>query len=41
MAKYAGAFQKYVKSIRLRPIRKELKLEDQFQKYVKSIRLRP
>ena len=34
-------FQKYVKSIRLRPPVPEVKPESTFQKYVKSIRLRP
>ena len=34
-------FQKYVKSIRLRPLPVELSEDEQFQKYVKSIRLRP
>ena len=34
-------FQKYVKSIRLRPWRSDLTLGGWFQKYVKSIRLRP
>lgn len=33
-------FQKYVKSIRLRPIPSELSYIPLFQKYVKSIRLR-
>ena len=34
-------FQKYVKSIRLRPDDKPLRRKTEFQKYVKSIRLRP
>ena len=35
------SFQKYVKSIRLRPCDPETILRELFQKYVKSIRLRP
>ena len=34
-------FQKYVKSIRLRPLRPHKSTLTMFQKYVKSIRLRP
>ena len=34
-------FQKYVKSIRLRPGSKVVNTNTGFQKYVKSIRLRP
>ena len=34
-------FQKYVKSIRLRPHPANLIATDEFQKYVKLIRLRP
>ena len=34
-------FQKYVKSIRLRPKGGKLATTAEFQKYVKSIRLRP
>ena len=34
-------FQKYVKSIRLRPIKPSIAANLLFQKYVKSIRLRP
>ena len=36
-----GSFQKYVKSIRLRPFKNIYMPGDKFQKYVKSIRLRP
>ena len=36
-----GLFQKYVKSIRLRPLVNILCAFSEFQKYVKSIRLRP
>ena len=34
-------FQKYVKSIRLRPSARTFNVSAPFQKYVKSIRLRP
>ena len=34
-------FQKYVKSIRLRPVTSDDEFKISFQKYVKSIRLRP
>ena len=37
----AIVFQKYVKSIRLRPIPTTKLMSSMFQKYVKSIRLRP
>ena len=39
--KLKGVFQKYVKSIRLRPGTSSSLETEMFQKYVKSIRLRP
>ena len=37
----SAKFQKYVKSIRLRPTSSKCRNDTWFQKYVKSIRLRP
>ena len=41
MSQLNALFQKYVKSIRLRPNYGTFDLTRMFQKYVKSIRLRP